>query len=541
MANVVEILIRANDQASQKIQGVEGVLGRLRGAITAAGGASVILGTIATALTAAGAAALKSATDYAAAREQLDRLAENTSLTARELQVIRAVVEDAGGEFGGFAAAISWFNRKLAEGHPLIKQLELDTSSTSTAFFDLVEIIAKTTDVQKRALVMQELLGRGSKEMAADLKALHENYARTGAELEKTGKIMSDEAAPAARELDAEIERLGKNWGGAMNKIAEATLPVATQVIQALNAMFAAARGEGRGGGGLGFLGAFRGAGAAIGGSITSVPGAGGSKADPLAGVTVGADGEARAKRLEELRAVLRGTGMDAARVLATLEEIERGDKLEAILKKLDEARPLAQRLEEAAAFTAPTLERRGLGPSSPSVAVDELQKVPEAQLDALTQVRAHWSDFVAEVLSASSILDESLSGLWNGLQNGFGTVFRNLTNETQTFAGAMRTIFEALVQEILAMLARIAAAKAFSFLLGLVLGGPAGAAAGASAGGGGFGIIGGTSAARAPVAAAGNTYVTIQSLDARTSLEQIVSPFGGIRMAELRAAEAFA
>jgi hypothetical protein len=399
-------------------------------------------------------------------------------------------------------------------------------------------MFSASDDAAKKNAIAFELLGRGGADLIADMEAVAKSFDSTHASMSRTGKLVREEMLPAARELDAAFDELGQNIGGTMNRVAEAVLPVATQVVQAMNAMFAAARGEGRGFAGLGFQGAFRGAGAAIGGTIAGAGTAAGG--DPLAKVAIGSESEARAKRLEELRQILRGTGLEAAKVLAQLEAIERGEKLQAILKKLDEARPLSQRLAEAAEFGGTPLERRGLGPSDAQLTVDQLATVPEKQFDALTRVRAQWEEFADSVLSAATILDESLSGLWNGLQSGFGTVFRNLTSETQTFASAMKTIFDALVQEILAMLARIAAAKAFSFILGLVFGGPAGAAAGAAAGGGSA-IVGGMSAARAPVTAAGNTYVNIQSLDARTSLEQLVSPFGALRTAELRRAEAAA
>jgi hypothetical protein len=80
------------------------------------------------------------------------------------------------------------------------------------------------------------------------------------------------------------------------------------------------------------------------------------------------------------------------------------------------------------------------------------------------------WQEAAATVTSSAAIMSDGLRAVWTGLESGFLQVAANLTNRAQTLSSALKTIFSSLVGEILAMLARLAAAKVFEFILNLLL-----------------------------------------------------------------------
>ena len=534
MANVVEIQLRVlGSQAESNLQRFEGKLMGLGGSLLKLGAsmgvASAITDRLIGSLSQAAGAVAQMPFALADTVEQLDRLALRTGVSSENLQVMQRIIRESGGNSEALTTALSFLNRAIAEGNPVLAQLGITTTDTFRAFMQLADLFARSDDAAKKNWISFKLLGRGGAELISEMTSVAQSFRATRSEMLETQGLITEKVAPAARALDQSMNTLANNWESATTRMKAALVPWANAALEAFNRIAENANKADIGETGSGGR---RGADIVRDAESRARRRSFGERdrdlntgwtADIVAGVkTDEAKESPRAKRLEEIRTLLNLSAVAAERVLQRLEAIEGHKKAQQILDALHDARPIEQRLEEAAAFTPQQMNRRGVtGAPDVATAVDDLRKVPEKQLDALTQVRVEWEAFVEEVLSASSILDESLSGLWNGLQGGFGTVFRNLTNETQTFASAMKTIFEALVQEVLAMLARIAAA-------------PAGV-------GGGSAIIGGTSAARAPVGAAGNVHVTINSLDARTALEQVVSPFGILRTAELRAAEAFA
>lgn len=206
-----------------------------------------------------------------------------------------------------------------------------------------------------------------------------------------------------------------------------------------------------------------------------------------------GAAADPREKRLEDIRSLLRVSAADAAIYLGILEDIEtkaRANKLmtdvfgvsmDAGARRDDiQLRDPSMNAEDITA----RIMRPQTDPLKVSAPVLELQRQLEekqrallatfpAMSEAMIEVGITWGETVDSVLSASAILNDGFAALWDGLQSGFSTVFANLGNKAQTFRGAMKTIFSALVQEILAMLARMAAAQVFKIALSLATGVP--------------------------------------------------------------------
>lgn len=90
----------------------------------------------------------------------------------------------------------------------------------------------------------------------------------------------------------------------------------------------------------------------------------------------------------------------------------------------------------------------------------------------AFASVAEGWRSAVEDMLTQTAIADASFAALYNGLQAGFSQVAANLLTAGQTLGSAMKTIFHSLVNEVLAELARIAAASVFKFILSFFGGG---------------------------------------------------------------------
>jgi hypothetical protein len=113
--------------------------------------------------------------------------------------------------------------------------------------------------------------------------------------------------------------------------------------------------------------------------------------------------------------------------------------------------------------------------------------------------------------------------------------VFANLTNKTQTLRSAMKTIFSSLVSEVLALLARIVAAKVFGFILKFIPG--IGTAAGFALDLGAGKLVGGGSSRAVGTSTGGNINVTIQAMDRSDIYRSLTSPRGELRAAFIEAA----
>ena len=254
---------------------------------------------------------------------------------------------------------------------------------------------------------------------------------------------------------------------------------------------------------------------------------------DPLSDIdlTEGDKGPSpREKRLREIARLLSIGRGEAERYLTVLEGLEDAKKRSSLLEDLSKGGIVP------GASTSP-VQIRGT-PPNPTITgpadFDQekhkrdilaiLEAAPKVSA-ALLEVGTSWRNTVDQMLSLNGILEDGLGSLYAGISQGVGTVFANLTNRAQTFRSALKTIFSSLVQEILAMLGRIATAKIFQLLLNLIpgLGPVAGAVAGASKVAEGLAI---------PKGAGVQFNVNVNALNARDVVLSLQSPRGELRRA---------
>lgn len=119
-----------------------------------------------------------------------------------------------------------------------------------------------------------------------------------------------------------------------------------------------------------------------------------------------------------------------------------------------------------------------------------------------------------------------------NWLGSYFGAINLSMLASSQAFAQGVRGIFKSMADATIGEIARMAAIKFISFLINSVI--PGGGAAVSGGAGGVLKNVGGSSLKPAGATGAGNTFI-IQTYDARSTLEQLVSPAGSLRQANDR------
>lgn len=514
----VEFLLKARDEASGALARVTG---QVRGLNSAVGGISAVVGKAGAvgaavaglvALAGAAVAAGKALADTA---EQLDRTSTATGVSVESLQVYKQVIEEGGGNAEGLSKAIVKLNRSIGEGNPLLAQLGITTKDTDAAFQQLVGILSRSQEMGKKSAVAFELLGHGSETLLGSIDALASGSEEMRGAMERAGAFMDRDAVDSALKLDKQLDELGRTWKGVVMDFQRLAVPVATVVLGAFSAIFNGAKALG---GALrkAFVEPFedlakaaaeaetqyeklekaKAAARKIGGTVqVGVPIMEGvevtatKKADVLAGVDLDKGGRGavseREKRIRSLMDLLHLTRRAAMQAVEALNAVEQAEKSVKEAGKLFEAgiEKFSPETQAAAYAQLPSYEApapRATGAAggiadllSGAVEVpnpwegwlEDLPKVSEAMLD----VSMKWYDITNAVTSGAAVVDASFEALWNGLQSGFAQVFSNLTSKGQTFRSAMRTIFQSLVSEVLAMLARIAAAAVFKFLLNLL------------------------------------------------------------------------
>ena len=182
-SEVVQIVLRAQDEATAKVRALSGELGGFARVATrlasSLGSIGSIVGSVAT-VTAAIVAVGKRFADSA---EDLERLSNGAGVTTARFQALRQVVQEGGGSVEALSAGLKELNRSIATGDPLLKSLGINTRDTGEAFQQLVQALANTNDTAARTEVAQRLLGRAGVELAAQARELAETRAKLQAML----------------------------------------------------------------------------------------------------------------------------------------------------------------------------------------------------------------------------------------------------------------------------------------------------------------------------------------------------------------------
>jgi methyl-accepting chemotaxis protein len=553
--DTVEFILRARDEATATIartrQGITGLTGAVGNLAAKAG----LIGAGVAGITAIGGAVVASAKQMADAVEQLDRLSARSGVGIETLQIWQRVLEDAGGSSEALTSALTFLNRTIASNDPLLKQLHVTTRDTEQAFTQIVQVLASTADVAKRTEIAYRLLGRGSADLLGNIEDLATKSRETGEELRATGAIITEEMAPAARELDEQLDKLGRNWKGIATSFQALAVPISAAVVGTLNAILEAARATGEilrtqlvdPLEDLSKVKAERGIAAP-----TNV-------VDPTHMTTFQKKGDEVLANIADSRfeitvtapritdPIERMLGLDLtaeqiAKINAEVDRLMKGapKAVRELEKSFSDLLVIEGQVVEATAQVSEGQDVLAVTSAETNAQMEgivaTMAQVPE-KLDAATKsmveaqsVLNNWLLIADEVTSRVGVLNASMEALWNGLQISAGRAFSQLTARWKYSANLINNVTHTLVDEMLAELARLAAAKVFGFFLSLIL---PGAGAGISI----AAEVGGAGARAGRPRGEGTTINTfnISTLGVRSLVMELSSPSGELRRAQDR------
>lgn len=575
-SGVIELLLRARDDASGVIRGVATEVTGLEGGLGSLLGKAGAFGAIAAGAVAAAGAVFAAGRSFANMVEQLDRTATNTGVATDRLQIMQQIVEEAGGNADALPTALMKLNKAIEEGDPVLKRLGITTKDTFSAFRQLSDSLLASGDAAARDYVAMKLLGRTGAEMVSDIRAISQNYDEASARMREFGIVTSDEAKQGAGALDTELDKLGTEWKGLTRLLQEAVLPLAIPIVAFFRNITEAAVGTARavadmvnvlgeipdndykGDQHTGVLRRDK-AGNVIGWAPAptedyAIEATAARRPDPLRGIA-DADGKGgaspREKRLREIEALLHVGRAAAERYAAALDAIDAADKRAKLIGRLGEAGVDAGTLVDdgSLSFTEAFGAKQRRKTASPFVADGKVgdpaeyyrnlqrvlataPRVSEAVLDIATK----WAGMSADMTTGAATLDASLGALWSGMETGGARVFSGLLQQGQTFKSGWETYWKSLADSALQELNRILMAKLFRLALNAIPGvGSALSVSPFDVGGWSPVAIGPRAASRASTTVVVNANVS--AFDAAGVAGALTSPNGPLRTAMRRVA----
>jgi hypothetical protein len=563
---------------AQATSGMSGMGGQLTSVGSAAGPAGAAIAALAGVVVGLGTAIYKATEALTGQVEQLQRVANQTGVSTQNIQVLQRITQESGGDVGTLTSAFSFLNRAIAENNPMLRSLGITTRDTFSAFMQLAQVLSESKDAANSTKVAQELLGRGGKDLLGTVKELVAKFPEMRSEMTALGLVMSNETIDGINRVDAKLESAGRKWEALFQRLKIAAAPVAgfladvmtvetTQSgpLSGLDAtqqdrvqrLFKSAMPEMP----KDFIlamptlekmeEAFAGAaGAAKRTADEALAAAIRAKDTAEAQAKAAEAAKLHAEAVRQVAAAMGVTTAEASRLLDVYERVEKNramDKLrEKIVAAQEAAKSLNTLIDEALAKPAelPGLRKTGpIGTFKPTGTVEGPDpRVLEAMRAAapaqqMRDMLDNWREFTEQVFSGAELLNSGLQTVQQGLTAGFQTAFASMLSGAMSFARAMRSIFASLANAIIAEMARLMAMQAIKTLVTIATGGVpitsnAGVVAGIPSPVPAVGDVGAV-----PMGATINN-VTINALDARSVLQQTVSPSGALRLTNTRMAE---
>jgi len=584
MANAIEYILGATwrggpaiQQATRQLTGITGALGKMGPAAQAAlspltsmagglgqiGAAAGPIGIAAAALVGLGTAGFMAAKSLSDTYERLQNLSAATGAAVPDLQTFQQFFKDAGMDADSATQSLVFLNRAIGSQSPMLKQLAAATGDARfqsqelmTVLMAVSNVFAGSADNAKKTAIATELFGRGSRDLLSVIDQLAVRFPQMQSELRGMGVLIEGDLARQLSAFDTQMDTFAKHWEGWRTRIGGHAAGMANDIIKA----FSTSKFEGV----LRLMGLFA---ATTPLGLIRPPGVKAREApavegieifakrtDALAAIKTGLVAEAAKKLAEQTDAIVRsvtslknnqhviaemavglriaatqGAGplrVEVERLLAKFKDPELVKAAADFAAKIKTVAEMTEDLNKKIDERKPLMPKVGEPVAQPPTAPSEYGKVISEVMNA--------RDAMIALLSAPEVVRSGLQATFAGLQSGFQTVAANLLTTGQTLRSALSTIFRSLVNEVLAELARLAAAKLFKLLISLLPGGGPASVITEAVGAGAS-----LRQARGPEGGGGtiiNNYVN--ALDLRSFFESAVSPGGGQRQANLRFAE---
>lgn len=237
-----EVLIdnqKANQSIDETTKKAEKSSSRIGSAFSAIGKGALALGaTVVSGASAIGTAAYSVATNTAEQADYIDKLSERTGINREELQRWKHAADQSGVSVDSFKNGIKKMsdvvddaNNGSKTAETAISRLglsldELNKMSTEEKFNAITAALADMEDGAERNALGNDLLGKSYTEMLPLLNAGSEGIAALKKEADDLGIVMSESSVKAGVKLGDTIANVKAAFGGIMNKIGTAAIPL---------------------------------------------------------------------------------------------------------------------------------------------------------------------------------------------------------------------------------------------------------------------------------------------------------------------------
>ena len=252
--NVVQVVIRAKDEAKAQIAAIAGQLKDL--GVSAEVGA-VGFGVLGAAVLAAGAtfAVLgRAATDASVRLDKLNEISQQTGVAASTLSQLEYAASQTNASLDGLNTGLRFLARNLFEARSggkeqiqtlqalgfTAKDIQAGLGGTEKALLSVAERIAAIEDPGTRAAIVLKLFGRGGAELIPLLSQGADGIRKFQEEADRLGITVSNTAAAIGDQFRDSLAASKLQVDGLKASIAEALLPSLTQLVLATQPVIAA-------------------------------------------------------------------------------------------------------------------------------------------------------------------------------------------------------------------------------------------------------------------------------------------------------------
>lgn len=232
MANAIEILINARDNASAPMEKATMSVAGLTKAVAASVASFV---AVQLSMQAVSQAAIGVSKQFADEVEQLDRLSAITGLTNEQLQVFRRGLERNGQQADQLNMALRFFQNQLATSRKELALYGITSTNTFEALQQFAGALEGAGNESEKVELAAKTLGMRNVEVAQTVAQVAKNYENEYATALSRGAVLTDESAEKMRDLDQALDDFADTTRAFSIAWAEAFGPVIANLTKVLN------------------------------------------------------------------------------------------------------------------------------------------------------------------------------------------------------------------------------------------------------------------------------------------------------------------